>query len=243
MVERIREIFPNVPEKEVLIDINTEQLNFARETRYLEATSSMLEDITSNIVFALPADFNDLMDISFYDINGNPLYKETLNLTYTLNGGSIYFIGTHCNISVMPGNIAYIFLDYHKKPTTITHIGSVFSIDDEYVDAIYYAVMGTYYIRYEVNVLVQGGVVRGKDWKGAQFCKTESDKLRLQAKKYALSKDTSPIRVKNYGMGGHFYKRKHTIPIVGITDTTYDGGDSTTPYPYPILDGGTSIDF
>jgi len=203
-VEEIRLIFPAVRESEIIFDLDRAQKDFCRETRILETVSTTLT-LPGKCIFNLPATFNSLYRIDFFDTSNKPLYMQDLAIRYTIGEGKISFFSVDgTDMTSMPSNIGYVYLVFNARPSALTIITSTWSVDDEYIEGVVATVYKQYFAKYPTKTVTPQGVVESLNFTAVGYYKEEARKAEAKAKKYRTLKDTSPVKVINYQTGGAY---------------------------------------
>lgn len=222
-VEEIKQVFPRVPESEIINDLDIAQKEFIDETLYLESYNS-LSGISTNTVWLLPSIFNGLKEILFYDINGNPLYKEDFQLDYEIEFNSLYFKSTtDTPLTKMPDGIVYIYVGFYMKPQPLISIASTYSLNDEHINGAVAKVYKSYYAKFPVDIMISRGVnageiIHNRDFNAVKYWAGEEASVRVKAKKWVNRKnDTTTGSAMNYQMAGDFVFPLRTKAQVGQT--------------------------
>ena len=209
-IEEIKQLFPDVAQTQIIYDLDIAQKNFCRETRILDSVLVTLTDIHTAIVFALPAGFNALKRINYYDASGNPLYEDDLMIGADIEGLNIYFHSTGTEpIKTIPAQIAQIDLIYMGKPTAITTLTSTWSVDDEYITGVTAYLYSEYFAKYPQDIATSQGIAKVRDFKAVQYWEAKKAEYRKNAKLYVNSKDIRPLEPVNYPAGGQYDLPKH----------------------------------
>ena len=225
-LESIKSVFPLIESIAILKDIDKAQKLLATE---IGATTALgqLTDISANFAWALPSNFRRLIEVKMYDTNGHPLYfgDSGLAINYEIQLGKIYFYSLNSTpFSVMPSSINSIYLIYESLPATITTQDTALEVEEEFRDAIEHWVLKDYYSKYPVDMVAQGQVIKARDWNAVKYHQGEYERIKIKAKKYINSKETTLGDYINYQHAGkqrlplrHYDSTYSSITIGGIT--------------------------
>lgn len=224
-VEEIHQIFPHTMETQIIKDLDIAQKEFIDETNYLETYFS-LNSIATNTSWLLPIFFNHLIDVRFYDINNNPLYKEDYQIDYEIQYGNLYFLSVGATPlgTGIPVGISYILVGFNQKPDTLSSINSIFQVNDEHIPGVIARVYEKYYSRFPVDMTLKtatakiGETIHTRDFNAVKYWMQKNLYYRQSAKRWINRKnDSSDGRVVNYGMAGRFVLPLRNMPAISGT--------------------------
>jgi len=180
ITEEVRQQFPQLGERQILVHIDRVQKEFCAETRILE-TVAKCSDIYTNVVYQLPSNFQSLIEVLYYDSNG--LVAEMKGVDYEISGGNIHFFKTDESLfEGFPDSIAKVYLRYHCKPSNITAISSALSIAEDYAYAIYCGVLEAIYSVVSLPVNAGGQMIQARDWNAVRYFKGKYQEYVRSAK-------------------------------------------------------------
>ena len=209
-LESIKSVFPLVPDTAILKDIDKAQKLFATETGATTALGQ-LSDISTNFAWTLPARFRRLIEVRMYNTNGQPLYfgDAGLAINYEIQLGKLYFYSLNSTpLTTMPSSISSIYIIYESLPTTILTQDTALEIEEEFRDAIEHWVLKDYYSKYPVDMMAQGQVIKSRDWNAVRYHQGEYERIKIKAKRYINSKETTLGDFINYQHAG-----KQRLPL------------------------------
>lgn len=203
-IEEIKGLFPDIGEQKILGDLDAAQKLFATETGLLTAQGE-LSSISSNFAYSLPTGFRKLLEVKMYDSNGEPIYfgSSDANITYEIQLDKFFIKSLDSTpISAFPSGINKAYLIYETLPTTLVSRSTALEIEEEFRDALKHYVLKNYFSQYPVDTLAQGQVIKTRDWNAVRYHQGEYEKLRIKAKKYKNSKETTLGDTWNYQDAG-----------------------------------------
>jgi hypothetical protein len=219
-LDSIKTIFPEAKDTQILKDIDKSQKLFSTETGLLTALGS-LASISTNFAWTLPSNFRRLIDVKMYDVNGLPLYfgDSGLMINYEIQLGKFYIYSlTSTPIDAFPSSVSSVYLFYECLPTTILTQDTALEIEEEFRDAIEHDVLRKYFAKYPVDTIAQGQVIKARDWNAVKYHDACYKELRVKAKIYLNSKETTLGDYINYQHAG-----KQRLPL-----REYDSSYSST---------------
>lgn len=224
VVEEIRQIFPDLGETQIVHDLDIAQKDFVGETNYLE-DYALLSSPSSNCAWALPSDYNHFKEILLYDASGNPLYLEHYQYEYEISYGKLYFrSSSNTPITVLSSDIAFIYLGYYKKATTLADPSASFEIGDEHLGGVYAKIYKEYYAKYPTPVLMPtGAVIKTLNLQASNFWSNEEIKNRIKAKKWVNSKNDTSDGHALYQEAGKWLLPKRVKALIGTTSSIGSG--------------------
>lgn len=226
--ETIHQVFPLIPQSQVVNDIDDMQKQFAGETKLL-TTRALLSSISTNVGWALPSDFRSLDKIVLYDSSSNPKYLGDENLSYEIEFGKFFIYSlTETPITGIPTSIASIYLHYTKYPSTISAVASSLTIDEEFTPAILAGLLAKYFKLFPIDKVGRDGNV-GKAFMldVAREWEREYEKQRIKAKRKANELDQTLSTVQNYQHAGsqtlprRVNDDSSSVAIIGGITATY----------------------
>lgn len=219
IVESILQSFPQAQPKQILLDIDTAQKNFALESGLLRK-KGLLSSISTNTAWLLPNDFNSLIDVLIYDGNGVSTTLEERNLAYEIELGKFFIYSlTSTTITGVPAAIATIYLDYAYKPSTISGLTDTLTIDEEFHEGIEAKVLSKYFAKFPINSVDGNGQV--VSYYNVAMAKYWSDVAQSYINKAKRKIAMQNVRSQsNHGAMQYQYAGKFTLPR-RTDDTAY----------------------
>ena len=205
-IEEIRQVFPDIGVTQVINDLDKAQKDFCLEINLL-TTSMALTSISTTVKFTLPTDFNAIIELLAYDVNGMPILLNNYRLAFSVDDTYLYVYRTDSVIITgIPAAINSLYLKYKAKPTALTTITSTYSVSDEFKGGVEAVVYKKYYGLFPVDVRTRTGeIIKSRDSNMYRVWSNEVKEYQLKAKRYVNScKDERPFNVINYGMAGNF---------------------------------------
>src|SRR3990167_6223737 len=200
-LDSIKSIFPNIPDTQILKDIDKSQKLFSTETGLLTAQGE-LSSISTNFAWVLPTGFRKLLDVKMYDSSVEPLYfgGEDLNIAYEIQLDKFYVKSlTSTPISAVPSGVDKMYLIYETLPADILTQDTALEIAEEFRDAIEHDILRKYFAKYP-TITSEGTSLR--DWNGVKYHDQCYRELRVKAKRYINSKEKTLGDVWNYQDAG-----------------------------------------
>lgn len=124
-IEILQLTFPDVDKTYLNLVLDVAQKDFVIRTEILEGYAK-LGSLNSGTAWLLPTDFIRLLDVLFYDANGNPLYQKDLTIPLRWKvrnnpaGMGIHFYPIDgSNITSMPAQISEAYIKYAKMPQSV----------------------------------------------------------------------------------------------------------------------------
>jgi hypothetical protein len=225
VVEEINQVFDHLGETQIVHDLDIAQKDFVAETNYLE-DYVLLSNPSTNCAWALPLDYNGFKEILLYDASGNPLYLEHFQYEYEISYGNLYFRSSgNTPISVLSSDIAFIYLGYYKKATTLADPSASFEVKDEHLNGVYAKVYKEYYAKYPTPVLMPTGtVIKTLNLQASNFWATEEIKNRIKAKRWVNGKNDTSDGHALYQEAGKWLLPKRIKALIGTTSSVGGGG-------------------
>lgn len=222
-VENIKAIFPDVKEPQIVRDLDTAQKLFAVETRMVEARGQ-LSSISSNAAWSLPGDFSSLTDVVLFDSNSKPKYLGDYNYDYEIEFEKFFIKSlTSTVLTGLNTEIDTAYIHYISTTTTLASRSTALEIDLHFRDALEHYVLGNYFGKYPVPVLVRGEQATIRDLNAAKFHLNEYERLKIKAKREVNSREP-PRGVQNYQhAGAQVLPRRVNDTSQGSTTTTQVG--------------------
>lgn len=165
IIENIKQHFPDVGRKQMVIDINSVYFKFAHETRLLKKSAD-LTIATNTVAYTLATEFTDmdgeLITKIEYKDSGGDLVDDTDTLKHEINTGVITFYDYYGDVisSVTTDHIASATFHYVYVPTVLEDDSDEPLIDTQYHDALVYGVLTKYYSTFPTVMVVQDQVIR-----------------------------------------------------------------------------------
>lgn len=209
-LDSIKSVFPQIPDTAILKDIDKAQKLFATEVGMTTALGQ-LSNISTNFAWSLPTGFRRLIEVRMYDTSGHPLYfgDSGLAINYEIQLGKLYFYSLNSTpLSVMPSSISSIYIIYECLPTTILTQDTALEVEEEFRDAIEHWILKDYYSKYPVDTTAQGQVIKARDWNAVKYHQGEYERIKIKAKRYANSKESTLGDFVNYQHAG-----KQRLPL------------------------------
>lgn len=230
LVESIAQSFPQIAKKQIILDLDTAQKNFALESKFLRKTGS-LSSLSTNTGWVLPTDFIELVDVLCYDANDNPVFLSDEDLTYEIALGKFFIYSlTSTPITGVPTGISTILLQYIYKPSTLTVETDSLTIDEEFSEALEAKVLSKYFAKFPMDIMDRdGNVNKVFNLNASSYWNTQYLVYIINAKKKRNSMDKrgeSDQGAQQYDIPGRFELPRRikdstssTVIIGGITAT------------------------
>ena len=219
--EVVHRIFPDVPQQQIIKDLDIAQKKFSSYTGEL-TTRGQLSSISTNVAWSLPSDFKRLTDVVFYDSSGNPLYMGDFNYGYQIEFGKFYIYSlTSTPITGLDDGIDTAYIHYVKNPTTLTGVSSTLEIPTEYRDALVSDILEHYYSMYPVPIGTKDGqIISAINIQAASYHRSKYKEIKIQAKRdYNLREKHDEAKIYQYA--GKFEQPRRTDDAsLGSTTTT-----------------------
>lgn len=213
-IERIRRIFPKAGIQEIVKELDIAQEEFVDETQTLFETVT-LSSPSSNVVWSLPSDFNEVDRLDFYNSSDNPLYVgDDIYIDWDVEDDKIFFRGSDStNITGLPSSVSTAYLRYFKKPDSIGGESGTFTVNSRYHEGIVARVISKL-MHFYPTLQLEGGTAI--DFRSVSSWNSVWEKYLRKArsdKKSGYSDE--PMTVQNYQFAGDFYKQKRVKDLSG----------------------------
>lgn len=208
LIDAIHQVFPNVSRNQIRLDLDTAQKLLADETGTVEKLAE-LSDVTTNNVWLLPSNFTGMKDIKFYDEEGNPLYVETLNYKWEIEGNKLYIYSTG-STPISGLDVDSAFMLYKAISDSIIDETSPMTILDHYRDAVESYILSKYFAKFPTSTIIQGQAVNGINLQAAKYHQDIYEKLRIKIKRLFNSREITNGETINYDTAGRFVLPRRT---------------------------------
>ena len=205
MIESVKQIFPQVLETQIAIEIDSAQKEFCRKSRILRKVAS-LSSLTSQAQWSVPADFVHLYRVMLYDSNGQVIDKTNAQLDWIVEAGILIIYSTSSSvISSIPTTVSTIYVRYSHLPGAIEDRADSFDVDDaDYLEGIYAYVMKSMYSKFPVPIGISrdGTPMYGLHIQMIRYWEREGRSTELLAKKVLNMADSTEREAQYYGYAG-----------------------------------------
>lgn len=215
IVENILAVFPKIGEQQIVKDLDDAQKLFCTETGILKERGS-LSSPSSNVAWALPSNFRKLTDLVFYDSDGEPLYNGSdFQYGHEVEFGKFYIYSkTSTPISGLDDSINTVYIYYEKTPTTIATRSTSLDLLEDFTKALEHYLLSDYFGKYPT---LEGGI---RDLGSASWHLKRYERLKLKAKRYVNSKDSTAKSAQNYQhAGAQVLPQRINDNLIGTTIT------------------------
>ena len=222
LYESIQQAFPKILQTQIILDMDASQKKFASDTGVLTGRRE-LSTIASNVAWTLPAEFEELTDVTFYDDSSEPVYigQDSFQIGYEIEFNKFYIYATDSTpITGVPTAASSAYIHYVKTPTTLATISTDLEIPVAYREAIESDVLSKYFGKFPSPIGTDnaGNIILGINLRAAQWHRSEYDRVRIQAKRDYNSREHTEGEVITYDHAG-----KYALPR-----RVYDSAPSTT---------------
>lgn len=191
MWEKVKQHFPDVGMTQFKIDVNKAYKQFCHETRIYKQTNRY--NFTTGVVsFTLTDEFPDIdgsliIQIDYYNSSDKSPYQTAVPTFSIVNGELKFYSFFGEEITTLDGSLSYANFTYTAVPDDMLVDTDEPVIDAQYHSALVDYVLADYYSAFSVTqgITKEGVTLIGKDFKSAQWFKTEYKQLELSAKRKA----------------------------------------------------------
>ena len=188
IVESVQQIFPQLLEQQIIIELNDVQNDFARRTKILQAIGD-LQSITSQVSWALVSNFLELYDVELYNSGSERVDKEDEKLDWTIDNNRLIFYSTdssNTKITTIPTSVSTILVRYSHLPTAIAARATALTVDTQFTPAILYGTLENFFGRIKMDLGVDRNQNRlnGIDRNTRDYWGKKYKIMTIEAKKY-----------------------------------------------------------
>ena len=202
------QIFPELLETQVLLEMENAQNRFARLTRILEKIGD-LQSLTSQVSWAVPSEFVELYEVELYDSDSKSLNKVNENINWVLDNNRLIFYATSLDtdgstitkITSIPTSINSILVRYSHLPAALTARTIALELDNpDFTPAVMYGALATLYgrIKQSLGIDREGNAVLGIDRNTRDYWEVKFKEQVIEAKRYINSQDSTESEAVNY---------------------------------------------
>jgi hypothetical protein len=236
VVETVKQSFPELGVMQIANEMDNQEQRFARETNIIRDIGN-LATLTSKAFWALPTGFLELYEVELYDSAYAPLHKVDEDIDWFIDDSQLRFYSTDgTEISTIPTSISYILTRYSKLPTTavaayiVTNNAypTAFAIDEQFSEAILAGTLSAFYGRIPKEVPVmnrEGNVTRTLftiDRNSRDYWEVKYERLKIEAKKWMNTLDSTERRSRNYQHAGLYsLPKEHTDATLVAAATSW----------------------
>lgn len=198
--EQIFQIFPELGETQIKMDINSAYLDYCNKTELLSNYYEETPQI-GVVSYYLPDDVNAIYDVKFFDVNGKELTGSN-TLKFSIDQGAITFYNYFgSDIQEIPSNIGKIVYYYTATPSKLIDDSQSPLVPDEFHSALVSGVLKDYFAKFKIDKVMQdGNIIKMIDLNVASYHDREYQKKVIEGKKYALkNKNSLAIHINHKG--------------------------------------------
>ena len=231
--ETIQQSFPEIGLVQIANEMDNQEKRFARETKILKKVGN-LATLTGKAYWTVPTNFDELYEVELYDSAYAPLNKVDEDIDWYLDSGGIsgwqggatamqlrFYSTDGTEISTIPTSISYILVRYSALPSSmVTAVtGSLkafpttFTIPEQFSEAVLAGVLSAFFarVRIPLQVSADGQLVKGIDRNSRDYWEGKYGRMKLEAKRWINSIDSTPRMPTNYQHAGMYsLPKEHT---------------------------------
>ncbi len=212
--------------------MDNQEQRFARETNIIRDIGK-LATLTTKAYWDLPTGVLEVYEVELYDASYAPLHKVDENIDWFIDDSQLRFFSTDgTEISTIPTSITYILTRYSRLPTTavaayiVTNstYPAAFAIPEHFSEAILAGTLSAFYgrIRIPLGIDREGNAVLGIDRNSRDYWEAKYGRLRIEAKKWMNSLDSTERRSRNYQHAGLYsLPKEHTDATLVAAATSW----------------------
>ena len=237
MYESVQQLFPDLGQTQIILEIDRAQKKFCRKTKILKEVGN-LATLTSKAHWDLPAGFIELYEVELYDSSYAPLHKVDEDIDWYIDSGGSFGLGgggttmglrfystNGTEISSIPTSITYILTRYAVAPTTLATVATALDVtNDDQTEGIFALVLESFYARIRVPLGTDrnGNAMVGIDAKMVTYWQAKAREIELDAKKWINKLDSTERRTRNYQHAGLYsLPKEHTDATLVAAATSW----------------------
>lgn len=234
--ETVQQSFPGIGLIQIANEMDNQEQRFARETNIIREIGT-LATLTTKAYWDLPTGVLEVYEVELYDSAYAPLHKVDEDIDWFIDDSQLRFYSTDgTEISTIPTSISYILTRYSRLPTTaiaasiITNDSypTTFAIPEHFSEAILAGTLSAFYGRIpkEVPVMNREGSVSRTiltiDRDSRNYWEAKYGRLKIEAKKWMNSLDSTERRSRNYQHAGLYsLPKEHTDATLVAAATSW----------------------
>lgn len=202
------QIFPELLETQVLLEMEVAQNRFARESKILQKVGD-LQNLTSQVSWVVPSEFIELYEVELYDSDSKSLNKVNEDINWVLDNNRLIFYATSLDtdgstitkITSIPTSINSILVRYSHLPAALTARTVALELDNpDFTPAVMYGALATLFgrIKQPLGIDREGGAVLGIDRNTRDYWEVKFKEQVIEAKRYINSQDSTESEAVNY---------------------------------------------